>query len=252
MITVAAVLALAVVGTGARLPIAPMSVRRAAASRRSSRPTPARPRSCRRRPTPSLQVPDRMAAGDGTEKIVSREEAPVDVNAKSGPRVVFPPLNQNGNPPPVASVAPRQPAAGNRRQRHAAEQRAAQDQDALPSGATRPTNGRRTPPAAAAPAPAAAPRRSRRAGDRRATAAPMPSANAPLSLSPQGASAAPQPPNPQPAMAATAPASRARAPAAAAAAIWFRSPRSGTRPTRRPRSGPCRASSRRCWDRARR
>ena len=47
-----------------------------------------------------------MATGDGTEKIVPREEAPVDVNAKAGPRVVFPPLNQNGNPPSAASVAP--------------------------------------------------------------------------------------------------------------------------------------------------
>ena len=46
--TVVVVLALAVVGTGAPSPIAPMSVRPAAASRRSSGPTPARPRSCRR------------------------------------------------------------------------------------------------------------------------------------------------------------------------------------------------------------
>src|SRR5258705_3853224 len=46
-----------------------------------------------------------MAAGDGAEKIVPREEAPVDVNSKSGPRVVFPPLNPNGSPPTVASVA---------------------------------------------------------------------------------------------------------------------------------------------------
>src|SRR5260370_35813424 len=45
-----------------------------------------------------------MAAGDGAEKIVPREEAPVDVNSKSGPRVVFPPLNQNSNPPPASSV----------------------------------------------------------------------------------------------------------------------------------------------------
>ena len=57
-------------------------------------------RGCRAR------CPDRMAAGDGAEKIVPREEAPVDVNAKSGPRVVFPPLNQNANPPSAASVAP--------------------------------------------------------------------------------------------------------------------------------------------------
>jgi hypothetical protein len=38
---------------------------------------------------------------------VPREEAPVDVNARAGgPRVVFPPLNQNANPPSVASVSP--------------------------------------------------------------------------------------------------------------------------------------------------
>jgi hypothetical protein len=55
----------------------------------------------------SAKVPDRMVTGDGAEKIVPREEAPVDVNAKAGgPRVVFPPLNQNANPPPVASVSP--------------------------------------------------------------------------------------------------------------------------------------------------
>src|SRR5260370_42018651 len=50
-----------------------------------------------------------MVPGDGGEKIVSREETPVDVNAKSGMRVAYPALNQNGNPPPVASVAPSAP-----------------------------------------------------------------------------------------------------------------------------------------------
>src|SRR5205085_3757771 len=55
------------------------------------------------------KTPDRMATGDGGEKIVSREETPVDVNSKSGPRVVFPPLNQNGSPPPVSSVTPAGP-----------------------------------------------------------------------------------------------------------------------------------------------
>jgi hypothetical protein len=54
----------------------------------------------------SAKVPDRMVIGDGTEKLVPREEDPVDVNAKAaGPRVVFPPLNQNANPPSVASVS---------------------------------------------------------------------------------------------------------------------------------------------------
>jgi hypothetical protein len=53
------------------------------------------------------KLPDRMQSGDGSEKIVPREEQPVDVNARNvGPRVVFPPLNQNANPPTVASVTP--------------------------------------------------------------------------------------------------------------------------------------------------
>jgi hypothetical protein len=53
------------------------------------------------------KLPDRLVSGDGTEQIVPREEQPVDINSRSvGPRVVFPNLNQNANPPPVASVTP--------------------------------------------------------------------------------------------------------------------------------------------------
>ncbi len=46
----------------------------------------------------SAKVPDRLSAG-GSEKMVSREETPVDVNntRSVGPRVVFPPLNQSAN-----------------------------------------------------------------------------------------------------------------------------------------------------------
>ena len=59
----------------------------------------------------SPKVPDRLPGGDGSEKIVSREETPVDPSRSiggnsGGPRVVFPQLNQNGNPPSPASVAP--------------------------------------------------------------------------------------------------------------------------------------------------
>ncbi len=50
------------------------------------------------------QITDRV--GDKTaERVVSREEQPVDVNARTGPRVVFPPLTQNANPPSVASAS---------------------------------------------------------------------------------------------------------------------------------------------------
>ena len=116
MITVAVVLALAVVGTGAAF-----AYRTYVGSPRSGEPPIIKADTSPTKIVPapadgSAKVPDRMAAGDGTEKIVPREEAPVDVNAKSGPRVVFPPLNQNANPPSAASVAPAAPppaTAGN-------------------------------------------------------------------------------------------------------------------------------------------
>jgi len=113
MVTVAVVLALAVVGTGAAF-----AYRTYIGSPRSGEPPIIKADTSPTKVVPapadgSAKLPDRMAAGDGTEKIVPREEAPVDVNAKAGPRVVFPPLNQNGNPPSAASVAPSQPLAGN-------------------------------------------------------------------------------------------------------------------------------------------
>ncbi|MBB4359602.1 hypothetical protein GGD65_000600 [Bradyrhizobium sp. CIR18] len=107
MMTVAAILALAVVGTGAAF-----AYKTYVGSPRSGEPPIIKadntPTKIVPAPTDSLaKVPDRMVSGDGTEKIVPREEAPVDVNAKAGgPRVVFPPLNQNANPPSVASVSP--------------------------------------------------------------------------------------------------------------------------------------------------
>jgi hypothetical protein len=105
LMTVAIILALAVVGTGGAF-----AYRTYIASPRSGEPPIIRADAGPTKIVPSpangtSKVPDRMVAGDGTEKIVPREEAPMDVNAKSGPRVVFPPLNQNANPPTPASVA---------------------------------------------------------------------------------------------------------------------------------------------------
>ncbi len=105
LITVAAVLALAVVGTGAAF-----AYRTYLGSPRSGEPPIIKADTSPTKIVPApadgtAKVPDRMATGDGAEKIVPREEAPVDVNARSGPRVVFPPLNQNANPPAAASVA---------------------------------------------------------------------------------------------------------------------------------------------------
>jgi hypothetical protein len=114
MITVAVVLALAVLGTGAAF-----AYRTYVGSPRSGEPPIIKADTSPTKIVPAAadanaKVPDRLAAGDGTEKIVPREEAPVDVNArdlntKAGPRVVFPPLNQNGNPPTAASVSPGAP-----------------------------------------------------------------------------------------------------------------------------------------------
>ena len=107
LMTVAAVLALAVVGTGAAF-----AYRTYVGSPRSGEPPIIKADNSPTKvmATPgdgaAAKTPDRMVPGDGGEKIVSREETPVDVNSKSGPRVVFPPLNPNSSPPSVASVAP--------------------------------------------------------------------------------------------------------------------------------------------------
>ncbi|MBR0779135.1 SPOR domain-containing protein [Bradyrhizobium diazoefficiens] len=192
MMTVAAILALAVVGTGAAF-----AYKTYMGSPRSGEPPIIKADNTPTKVVPaptdaSPKVPDRMVSGDGSEKIVPREEAPVDVNAKvGGPRVVFPPLNQNANPPPVASVSPSTvppPSAGpvssngtmNTTPRPVrvvtvkGDQTDAAPQAAAPAAAPKPS---------APPKPAAAPRN------------PPTSANAsvnqPMSLAPQAAPAEP-------------------------------------------------------------
>ena len=195
--TVAAVLALAVVGTGAAF-----AYRTYVGSPRSGEPPIIKADNSPTKVVPapgdgaSAKTPDRMVPGDGSEKIVSREEAPVDVNSKSGPRVVFPPLNQNGSPPSVASVTPAGPppaGAANgtmsnsepRKIKTLAVKGDAADNGGVPAGAAAPA---KPAPAARAAAPASAP------APRNPSAANA-SANAPLSLSPQGGPAAdPAPP----------------------------------------------------------
>jgi len=197
MATVIVVLALAVLGTGAAF-----AYRTYVGSTRSGEPPIIKAEAGPTKIVPAPadgtgKVPDRMAAGDGTEQIVPREEAPVDVNKSGGPRVVFPPLNPNGNPPSAASAAPGTPppASGgngtlpNNEPRKIKTLTVRGDQ---PDGAAVPVTA--APPPAAKPAPAA-----------RTAAAPSPaatrnppsaanaSANAPLSLAPQGAQPAPAP-----------------------------------------------------------
>jgi hypothetical protein len=198
MATVVVVLVLAVLGTGAAF-----AYRTYIGSPRSGEPPIIRADAGPTKIVPapgdgSSKLPDRLAAGDGTEKIVPREEAPVDINAKSGPRVVFPPLNQNGNPPSMAivgqSVAP--PAnAGNgtlsnpepRKIRTLSVRGDQPDSAAMPATATPPAAAKPVPAGrTAAPAPAAAPRA--------APSSANANANAPLSLAPQSAQPAAEPP----------------------------------------------------------
>lgn len=198
MMTIAAILALAVVGTGAAF-----AYKTYVGSPRSGEPPIIRADNTPTKIVPapadsSAKVPDRMASGDGSEKIVPREEAPVDVNAKaSGPRVVFPPLNQNANPPPVASVSPSAvppPSAGpmpgngtmpnnSPRPIRTVAVRGDQTDSAAPQAAA-------AKPAATAPKPVAAPAATPAAPRNPPTSANA-SANQPLSLAPQSASAEP-------------------------------------------------------------
>jgi len=106
MVLVGAVLALAVFGVGGAF-----AYRSYMGSARTGEPPIIRADAGPTKIVPApadgtAKLPDRLASADGTEKIVPREETPVDINARSGPRVVFPPLNQNGTPPSTASVAP--------------------------------------------------------------------------------------------------------------------------------------------------
>jgi hypothetical protein len=190
MMTVAAILALAVVGTGAAF-----AYKTYMGSPRSGEPPIIKADNTPTKIVPaptdaSPKVPDRMVSGDGSEKIVPREEAPVDVNAKvGGPRVVLPQLNQNANPPSVASVSQATippPSAGpvssngtmNTTPRSVKVVAVKGDQtDAAPQAAP--------PPAAAKPAappkPVAVPRNPPTSANA--------SANQPMSLAPQAAPA---------------------------------------------------------------
>lgn len=201
LMTVVAVLALAVVGTGAAF-----AYRTYLGSSRSGEPPIIRADNSPTKvvPTPtdgSVKVPDRLTMGDGTEKLVPREEAPVDVNSRSiggGPRVVFPQLNQNSNPPSPSSVSsngipPAGVAAGG-----------AQNNGSLPNNEPRrirtlSVRGDQAADGSAAPAPAAPPVAAKPAKTAARTP-PSPananaSANSPLSLSPQSAQDSVPPPN---------------------------------------------------------
>ena len=191
LLTVAAVLALAVVGTGAAF-----AYRTYIGGPKSGDPPIIKADNTPTKVIPApadaaSKTPDRMPIGDGTEKIVPREERPVDVNANNGaPRVVFPPPNLNANPPSPASVATAAPPPA-----------AVPTNGTLPSSEPRKikTLSVRGDQADAgpvpAPAPAAAPAKPAKSASTAPRNAPPPAAaaNAPLSLAPDAQASAPAP-----------------------------------------------------------
>ncbi len=189
LLTVAAVLALAVVGTGAafayRAYVGGPKSGDPPIIKADNAPTKVIPASA----DPASKTPDRMPLGDGSEKIVPREEKPVDVNANNGaPRVVFPPLTPNANPPPPASVATSAPPPS----------------AAVPTNGTLPSSEPRKiktlsvrgdqADAGPAPAPAPAAKSAKSAATTPRNAPPSAAVgNAPLSLAPDAQASAPAP-----------------------------------------------------------
>jgi hypothetical protein len=110
--TVMVVLALAVVGTAAAY-----GYRSLSGGARSGEPPVIKADAGPSKIIPPSQSADNKPTRDGigekiAERVVSREEQPVDINAKSGPRIVFPPLTRNAQPPNVTSVSPSSPPVG--------------------------------------------------------------------------------------------------------------------------------------------
>jgi hypothetical protein len=214
LVTVAAVLALAVVGTGAAF-----AYRTYVGSPRSGEPPIIKADNSPTKIVPapadsaSGKTPDRMVPGDGGEKLVSREETPVDVNSRSGgPRVVFPPLNQNGSPPPVASVSPSTPPPATAANGTMPNSEPRKIRTLAVKGDAAENGGAPAPVAALGAKPAPAPRTATAPAAPPAAYNPSSAnASAPLSLTPGGAQPDPAPPA---RVAATTPTQTAPAPAA--------------------------------------
>jgi SPOR domain len=217
LLTIVAVLALAVIGTGAAF-----AYRTYMGSSRSGEPPIIKADNTPTKmvPTPqdggNAKMPDRLSTGDSTEKLVPREETPVDVNTRSiggGPRVVFPSLNPNSNPPSPSSVSPNSmppaSAGGGAPSNGTVPNSEPRKIRTLSVHGDQPADGAA---AAAAPPPAAA---KPAAAAKTPRAQPSPananaSANAPVSTSPQSGQDS-APPEPRSRVAATNPAQAAPA-----------------------------------------
>jgi len=105
MSTVLAVLTLAVVGTGGAY-----GYKTYISSARTGEPPIIKadnsPTKIMAQQDTTPKVPDRLLGNDGGEKLVSREETPMDLTrGATNPRVVFPQLSQNGAPPPASAAS---------------------------------------------------------------------------------------------------------------------------------------------------
>jgi hypothetical protein len=205
LITVLAVVVLAFVGTAAAY-----GYRSFTGSPRSGEPPVIKAEPGASKIVPPTQtaettgkIVDRVG-GNGQERVVSREEQPVDINGRNPPRVVFPPPNLSP-PPPSAGTPPSAQAAP---QAAASNGALGDEPKRVRTYAIRPDQPDSVPQGSV-PAP--------RAPTQARAQAPAPAANAPVSLAP-GAAPAPSaaPTRMQTAAATTAPAATP-APAASAA-----------------------------------
>jgi hypothetical protein len=194
VVTVASVLTLAVVGTGAAF-----AYRTYVGSSRIGEPPIIKADNSPAKVAPAQsdagasKIPDRMPPGGGGEKLVSREEAPVGVNSRTGASPVeIPPLNQNSSPPAVASVSPTglvlatgsTPNNDPRKIKALTVKGDAADDGGMPAGAAAPAKP--ALPARSASTPTAPAQRSPWAADA--------VANTPPTLSPQKPASDPTPP----------------------------------------------------------
>jgi hypothetical protein len=233
VIAVAAVIGLAVVGSAAAFGY------RALFGSSGSSPPPV----IKAETTPTKVVPpsksdsqsnkliyDRVGDRGANEKIVSRQEQPVDISKTAQP-TAFPAAMSGGQPPATSASSSGAPSLDQPKKVHTIvikpDQQQAAAEPAAPTGATN-RAAAPAPAAAPPPAPRAAPPQRLASAPPVATAdaeeaapvaraparqapAPSPSRNAPLSLSPNAA-AAPAPP-PEPVRTAAAPPARSAAPA---------------------------------------
>jgi hypothetical protein len=137
----------------------------------------------------SGKILDRIGgASNGQERVLSREEQPIDINGRNVPRVVFPPLNQTASAqsPFPAVTQPAQPA-----QEAQQPQQQGQPQQPQPNGALGDEPRRVRTLAIRPDQPDTVPSGS--ASPPRSTSAraqiPAPSGNTPMSLSPQSGAA---------------------------------------------------------------